>query len=1047
MKALRVYKSSAGSGKTFTLVLEYLLLVVKNPLVYRQILAVTFTNKAANELKQRILEALFELSSGQEKPVVQNVILPYLISHSSLDETEIRRRARQVFHLILHQYSDFNVSTIDSFVQRLSRTFARELGLPSRYEVLLESDAMIKLSADLIIEQVGVDDFLTKLILNFVKQRLEDEDDWRFEKKLVAFMQLLLQEEAFRFRQGNDLDTHEKVEALRKQLRTFLKDFETTILSFADQFEKLLHDNDLQLENLTGGSRGVAVFFKRLQEVEFGNARDSKFGKTIPEPGKWAAGKLDKSQKETVAAIENQLESLMSTIHEKLDENLPRYSLYRLLDAEILSFALQQRLLDQLDEMSAQSNQVHISEFNKRLASAIDDAAVPYIYERLGERFKHFLLDEFQDTSLLQWHNFLPLIENSLVSSQLSLLVGDAKQAIYRFRSGEVEQFIQLPNIYRKEDSLVAQHAQPAISQHFEAENLGKNYRSLPAVVQFNNAFYNFLSAQLPEKYQEVYHDLRQDFVQGTTEGMVQIEFLDAQGEDEQFGDVFQQRTLEIIQSLRAQHYAYRDMAVLTRSRDGGIEMARFLSAEQIPVISSESLLVSSSAAVQLLVHSLKYIHRPEDAVVASGLRYYHQLACKTSEREVVDKNAFFNAGSIPQPEMEALLGIAPRSLDRAKVAAFSLYDFCEYLIRLFGLNKDADTYLPFFLEAVYNWQNNPTDGLAGFLEFWEENRGKIAVISPEDTDAVKIMTIHKAKGLEFPVVIYPYASNTLKGQKTKKNAWINLESEGITGLKHGVIKLNTALKDTSFAALYEEEVEKSALDAINIIYVATTRAVEQLFVLTKKTAKANGIYEQFLQDTERWNEAEEVYQFGNNAGLPRKPVLENEAELDIKPMVSSDWTSRMIVAAEAGNPSNKSAAHWGRLIHELLSELIIETDLPRLITRKITEGLINAEDAAQLVKMLGQLMQDPRMKEAFSACAEILNEAEMLTANGQLLRPDRVAILPEKVILIDYKTGEAEPLHKLQIKSYQNLIQELEGKKVESYLVYLNEKLEIVAC
>ncbi|MBZ0243115.1 MAG: UvrD-helicase domain-containing protein, partial [Bacteroidales bacterium] len=433
---------------------------------------------------------------------IQNVILPYLTQQSGLDETEIRLRTRLVFHQILHQYSDFNVSTIDSFVQRLSRTFARELGLPSRYEVLLESDAMIKLAADLTIEQVGVDDFLTKLILNFVEQRLEDEDDWRFEKKLVEFMQLLLQEEAHRFRHGNDLDTNEKVQQLRTRLRTFTKAFEKKVLTLADQFEKLLQANDLELDNLTGGSRGIAVFFRRLQNLELASAKASTFGKAIPEAGKWAAGKLSKAQKETVAAIENQLESLLSAIHQKLDENLPKYSLYSLLDAEILSFALQQRLLDQLDEMSVQSNQVHISEFNKRLASAIDDAAVPYIYERLGERYKHFLLDEFQDTSLLQWHNFLPLVENALASNNLSLLVGDAKQAIYRFRSGEVEQFIQLPNIYRKEESLVAQHAQAAIIQHFEEESLGKNYRSLPAVVSFNNEFYSFLSAQLPEKYQ-----------------------------------------------------------------------------------------------------------------------------------------------------------------------------------------------------------------------------------------------------------------------------------------------------------------------------------------------------------------------------------------------------------------------------------------------------------------------------------------------------------------------------------------------------------------
>jgi len=1047
MKALRVYKSSAGSGKTFTLVLEYLLLVVKNPAAFRQILAVTFTNKAANELKERILKGLFELSTAQENPVIQNVILPYLIQQSGLDESEIRRRATLVFHQILHQYSDFNVSTIDSFVQRLSRTFARELGLPSRYEVLLESDAMIKLAADLTIEQVGVDDFLTKLILNFVKQKLDDEDDWRFEKKLVEFMQLLLQEEAHRYRQGNELDTHEKVQQLRTRLRTFTKTFEQEVLSLANEFEKLLENNDIEIDNLTGGSKGLAVFFKRLQALELGSAKDSKFGKAIPEPGKWAAGKLNKAQKETVEAIENQLESMLSAIHEKLDENLPKYSLYRLLDAEILSFALQQRLLDQLDEMSMQSNQVHISEFNKRLASAINDAAVPYIYERLGERYKHFLLDEFQDTSLLQWHNFLPLVENALASNNLSLIVGDAKQAIYRFRSGEVEQFIQLPNIYRKEDSLVAMHAQPTISQHFEAEYLGKNYRSLPAVVRFNNEFYSFLSAQLPEKYQEVYHDLKQEFVPKTTSGLVQIELLDSDTDDEQLGDVFQQRTLEIIQSLHEQKYAYRDMAVLTRARADGVEMARFLSGEQIPVISSESLLVSSSAAVQLLVHSLKYIHRPEDAVVASGLRYYHQLACHATKTEETAIDTFFSAKSVPQPEMEALLGLEKGSMDRTKVAAFSLFDFCEYLIRLYGLDKEADTYLPFFLEAVYNWQNDSANGLAGFLDFWEENRGRIAVISPEDTDAVKIMTIHKAKGLEFPVVIYPNATHTLKGQKTKNNAWVNLEAEQIPGLKHGVIKLNAALKDTSFASLYEEEMEKSALDAINIIYVATTRAVEQLFVLTKKTPKANGIYEQFLQDNERWNDTEGVYQFGNSAGLPRFPTLEDEPEAHIQPMVSSDWSSRMIVAAEPGKLANRAAIHWGRLIHELLAGIIVEADLPRILTKKITEGLITAEDADQLKKMLSELMQDSRLKEAFSAEAVILNEAEMINANGQLLRPDRVAILPEKVILIDYKTGETEPLHQSQIKSYQALIQTLEGKKVEAYLIYLNEKLEIVEC
>ncbi|MBU2556374.1 MAG: UvrD-helicase domain-containing protein [Bacteroidetes bacterium] len=1047
MKALRAYKSSAGSGKTFTLVLEYLLLVVKNPAAFRNVLAVTFTNKAANELKERILEALFQLAENKQESAIQTVVLPKLIERTGLDETEIRTRAAFVFHQMLHHYSDFNVSTIDSFVQRLSRTFARELQLPSRYEVLTESDAMIDLAKDLIIEQVGVDPFLTSLILNFVQQKLDDEDDWRFEKKLLSFMQLLLQEDAFRFRHGNSLDSLNQVQEVRKHLRGFTQKLENEVLKLALEFENLLEKYDLSINDLAGGAKGMAVFFKRIQNLDFAGAMDSKHGKNPPLSGKWAAGKLTKSQKDTVSSIENELDRIFNAIREKLIADLPQYSLYRLLDAEILSFALQQRLLDQMDELSAQSNQVHISEFNKRLATAIDDASVPYIYERLGERYKHFLLDEFQDTSLLQWHNFLPLIENGLATNNLSLLVGDAKQAIYRFRSGEVEQFIQLPEIYRKEESLVAMRAEPSIKQHYEAFNLDTNYRSLSAVVSFNNSFFRFMAEQLSENYRSVYHDVEQKFIPRDAEGLVQLEFLDAVNDDLEFGDVFQQRSQEIINDLRARHYAYRDIVILVRSRADGAEMARFLSLQQIPVISSESLLVRSSAAVQLLVHTLQFIHQPDDVVVSSGLRYYHQQATLKEVEKMCPSADFFIDEKILPNKMEALLGLDLGSLDRAKVAAYSLYDFCEYLIRLYGLNKQADAYLPFFLEAVYTWQSGTTAGLDDFLAFWEEQSSKISVINPEDTDAVKIMTIHKAKGLEFPVVIYPYAANAFRANKTKSHAWVSLENEGIPGLKQGVIKLNADLKTTSFADLYEEEIEKSRLDTVNIIYVAATRAVEQLFVLTKKTSKSNGFYEKFLQEKGLWQEGEQLYTFGSSKDLPRYPSVSESATKQYPAMVSGDWSKRMLVAPEAGHYANTTAVHWGRLVHEIMAGLRYSDELPQILEKSFNNGLLEEKDLMPLQQLLEAVMLDSRLIQAFNKPAVILNEAEMISKTGQIFRPDRVAILPEKLILIDYKTGDADESHQQQILGYSTLIQQLEQKPVEAYLVYLNQSPEIIPC
>ncbi|HOI33519.1 MAG TPA: UvrD-helicase domain-containing protein, partial [Bacteroidales bacterium] len=401
MKNLKVYKSSAGSGKTFTLVLEYLALVLQDPINYRRILAVTFTNKAAFELKDRMLEALHAIATAKADDTITKVMLPFLASRTQLDETVLQERANWVFHHILHHYHEFAVSTIDAFVQKLARTFTRELSLPSRYEILLETEQLVNLTRDRIIASVGKDPFVSRLILDFIKKQLQEDENWRIESRLGKFVSQLLEEEAFLLGKANTLSDMESVRKATKIIRGTLKTILDQADLLVDKIEDLLAKNDISPDEMAKGSNGLPVVIKRVRGGDFSDAMKTAFFKQSPEAGKWAKGKLPKAKEATIQSIEPELIRAFDELKTFVEKFNSQLTLFSMLEKNLLSFALQQRITEEMELLRSETSEVHISEFNKRLSKTLYDASVPYIYERMGERFRHFMIDEFQDTSLL----------------------------------------------------------------------------------------------------------------------------------------------------------------------------------------------------------------------------------------------------------------------------------------------------------------------------------------------------------------------------------------------------------------------------------------------------------------------------------------------------------------------------------------------------------------------------------------------------------------------------------------------------------------------
>ncbi len=1057
-----VYKSSAGSGKTFTLVKEYLKIVLKNPSSFRNILAITFTNKAANEMKERILEYLKELSvvNKKENSKAIEALMPEIIEFTGLNENAIAERAEIVLGMLLHNFSDFSISTIDSFIHKIIRTFAYDLHLPVNFEVELDTEKLITKAVDILISNVGNDEKLTEILLKFIEFKTESETTWHIEKNLGDFAKSLLNEDGQIYISKLRKLSFDDFKNIRSKISVFNKKFENALSGCGKEAIGHINDNALKINDFSRGRSGIGNYFLKIANSDFSKLEPNSYVITTIYEDKWFAGKTDEIQKAAIDKIKDQLIDIFHKIENIISDDFEKYSVYKLINKKIYPIAVLIEIEKIFEAIRVENNQVHISEFNKRIAEIVLNEPIPFIYERMGEKYKYFFIDEFQDTSVLQWNNLLPLIDNSLSEGYFNMIVGDGKQAIYRWRSGEVEQFDKLPEIFDKSLLPLADERENNLINNYKEEYLEKNYRSKPGIIDFNNKFFEISANLLPEKYQSIYKDVKQEFDKEKTGGYINIRFIESK-DREKYNEQNFIKIKEIISDLEDNGFTKGDIAILCRENKRASTIARYLLEQNIDVISFESLLLSNSPELNLIISILNYLNDPNEKLYKAEILIYlsgkgmiknndiNELVSEL-DNKTVKKDLFDKGRKISFTELLRDYGFDFRS---AKLNNLPLYDLCEELIRIFNLNKEIDPYIQFFLDYVFKFNNEKASNIKDFLDSWEDEKDKLSISVPSGINAVNIMTIHKAKGLEFPVVIFPFADQKLKA--TKNEIWVDFDDSDIPELKAALLDTTKSLESTTYASQYNEEMAKSFLDIINLLYVVMTRPTERLYILSSAITKppneiksVPAIFYNFLNQTSQWEANKEEYSFGETENYIKKEKGTSDNIYKLNSFISNPWRDRVLISTGApevwdvDDPLGKSER--GKLIHSILAEIIIEDDIENVLEDFNLQGIIDKNERAELSAIIHKLISKPEIKPFFEKGIIVKAEEEILLPDGQKYRPDRVVFIDDRVIVIDYKTGKVEEKHKHQINKYADLIKEMGYEKIEKYLLYIDDIPEI---
>lgn len=1054
-KNFTVYKSSAGSGKTFTLVKEYLALALTDaqnpPQAYKHILAITFTKKAAAEMKERISKALKELSQDDYSNISSGTrtLLKALKEHVRLNSTQqleddlIRKRAQHILTAILHNYSDFAIGTIDSFVHKVVRTFAFDLKIPMSFEIEMDDERLLSQAIDLLIAQIGNNEQLTKALIEFTESKTDNEKSWHIEYDLKKFAQHLLKEEGSLYIEKlRDLGV-EDFFRIKDELFSQLKKFETKVKDAATKAIQLIRQQGLTAKEFYYGEKGIVAYFDKLMHGKMEAIVPNTYVQATVGEDKWHGGKISADEKTAVDAIKYKLLDYFNEIQTVKDEGYSDYIVFKLINRNIYSLAVLNEIEKLLDEYKAQNNLIHISEFNKMIARIVLNEPIPFVYERLGERYSNYLIDEFQDTSVLQFQNLLPLIDNSLAAGHFTMLVGDGKQAIYRWRGGEVEQFAMLPNVYAHQDNPLVMEREAALVRNYDPRVLDKNYRSKREVIEFNNDVFRLLSSRLNEKYRRIYDKQEQGFNEHNTGGFVQVEFISE--EKELSREQHMNRALETILLLQEDQYTLRDIVILVRKNTDGSAIANFLTEKKIPVISSDSLLLSNSKEINFIHALLKYLVNTTDAIAQAEIIEY-LVAMDYLGQTTLDEILL----------MKHTIGL-PAIFERAHIpfhteyfSKLALYELCEELIRIFRLNQQPDVYLQFFLDEVLNYITKKNNNLRDFIEYWEDKRINASLIVPEGMNAVSIMTIHRSKGLEFPAVILPFLDSRV--DTGKDDLWIDLENEHIPELVSAIVPVNKELLETPYGDLYEEEINKSLLDNLNVLYVALTRAEERIYAFTGKPGKTveklsnvTDMFVHYFQDAAIWKEGQTVYSFGTP--VPHQPSQKHAPVLNytLNTFNSNQWRDQIKMRAAAPSIWNTQMAElkkdYGVMVHTALSKIKTEADVGDALNSMLQEGLITLEEQEKLDETIAKIIALPDLKPHFLPGPVVKNESEIITESGELFRPDRVVIRGKSAVIIDYKTGGEKTVHKRQITQYSELLTKMGYEITEKLIVYIEEE------
>ncbi len=1063
---LKVYKSSAGSGKTTRLVFEYLRLVLPFPDHYSRILAVTFTNKAANEMKERIIQYLHGLASpgsgGATLPPDMEASLHEMMEAQGKDT---HKQATICLNKILHSYSDFAVSTIDSFVHRIIRSFAKDLGLSWDFEVEMDVEKIFGEIIDLLMEEYGEDALVTRQINELMQDKLNDNKSWRLESDILHLASKLLGSDTPPRHLEEILNTPgEDYEVLRKSLKATNKKLLSQARATAEKAVSLMESHHIDPMDLAYKKNGLGGYLNTIARKNAEKVmEESSRGKNAAQSGcLYPKSNKDKALISRIEGITPQIIGFFDEL-EEIRANSQAYFSREAVVQNLHVMAIIKTIYSIWEEVKQEHSVLPISEFDRSIAQITLHEDIPYIYERLGERYRHFFIDEFQDTATLQWENMLPLMEHALSAGHFNLLVGDVKQAIYRFRGGNIELLGKMPQPPDSITSTKSVARYRLLQEGTQLEQLDTNYRSREEIVTFNNHFFSYVHSCLPAGQKPFYDDVEQK-EHRKPGGQVNISVRPREDHAE--------RTLEIIESLLDQGYAQRDIAILCRKNSQARSMAVYLlgcSAEansphqpkrQLNVISDESLTLKQSPQINALTAIARLQANPDNKVIIANISHY--LFRESGSEKDFDTWLRDNGGM--PGGTEDLVIMAQKmgyTLPITSLWKNQLYQFFEMLAKALKMNYLNDPYLRFFMDDVLLFShNNTAAGLHGFLHYWERSGQFKSIISPTGMNAILIKTIHKSKGLAFPVVIYPYADEKADAQNNKNPAykWVDLSPLGLSKPSTSIVSLKKSLLEKSlFHQTLDNEMLARQLDMINLLYVCLTRPRERMYIITNQL-KDSKEKEQALKAPLKSvthllhaylnsQESEDISDYCFPRDMPPEKPQASKTEDPPPPLAYqalANWQKKLFIRSQ-NHPAPTEPQSKGQMLHHYLA-LITEAEEMENILERIGREVTPRERSQKLQSTIRQIVNHPHIQQYFLVAEDhtVKTECEMITPAG-VIRPDRVSIMPQQVVVIDYKTGKTDPSHKVQVEEYAKSLESIYQRPVKTILVYDHDPITVV--
>jgi ATP-dependent exoDNAse (exonuclease V) beta subunit len=1046
----KVINASAGSGKTYALVQNLLAICLKYPSQadkIKNILALTFTNKAANEMKHRIIDWLkkFSLEDYELNNDLINIQEKLKNEGFNIPLKDLHERSKKMLDYVLHHYSTLNIGTIDKFNAKLVRSFAQELGLAQNFNLEINAEPFLIEAVDKMLEDIGEENKISEAFMDFVNYTLDNNDRIDLNKTLYKSAKEYVQDKHYFQLNDNKKFDWEVYERTKKNLRKSIKDLREDSIEIAEEVMNLLQEKNLEIGDFADGKSGIGGFFEKFlskkipllyETIEQEEGREEKIRKG-------ASSKSKNKEAEIFEILDFLLEHRKKIINNHVEAEKKE----KILNA-LLPLKVNKDIQDKLTEIEQENDLVLLSKFNIMIHENLREEPTAFIYEKIGTKFSHYFFDEFQDTSLLQWQNFLPLRDHAVSQEHMSFtLVGDPKQSIYRFRGGDSQLMLDIIN--KKEIS-------PVFAQ---LENLENNYRSAKNIVDFNNHLYQYLAQFTEKEHQEIFGSGSLQAAKSNMEGRVRINLIENASKKIMFYEDATEKMRDDIESCLANGYRFSDITILCRGNFDIFTFSQLLGNLKvnykeeevyIKTISESGLTLNLSLTLLALTEFLKWEENPKNFQFTVKMLYYLKILGRIEmedfSNEIMEILALKNKAA-----MEVLIaekyGLQLQSKDLLQL---NLYNFIEHFLHEFSVKNKETDFLFNYLEMLYGYSQNAGSTLKEFLKYWNEEANSKTIQASENVDAVQIMTIHKSKGLEFPVVLLPMKNGA--GSK-KSSYWFGTNSEEhLNSVNVNFFDTTLEIYDNEIAEFNYENSYQEKIDNFCLQYVATTRAAEQLFFYIEKPNKSNNyleIYDFLESKIPGYETGEPVSSFDLydvSAESLKKKNEKKSIQFTTKAIhLTSEkdkYPDAIKIATPTKNYQNRvEKVRMGIFTHEILARINTAKDVERVLESYLLEGTITIKEKSQINDRIFNIINNENYSKYFKENQVVINEKDiMISENGtsSIYRPDRLIETEDGIIIIDFKTGDELEKHQLQLNKYQEVLEKIGKKVIESQIVYV---------